>query len=320
VGLAAALRRLAPSRGLAILRYHAVCDPEGHDYAEPAICVTPDAFRRHARYLARHYVVLALPHAVDVLRTGQTLPPNAVAITFDDGYADNLGAARVLHDHGLTATFYLTAACIGGEQPFWPSEIREFVRRAAGTALTLEVDGERLEIGCGTPSERRVAIRLLARLFKSRTLPTRERLREQLRAQAPAATGNSPMLTWDDVREMHRLGMTIGGHTLTHANLPSAGPAVARDEIIGCKARLEREVGSPITMFSYPNGGAERYFDDTIKHIVREAGFRAATTSKNAFAGPASDLFALERIQVAERLEDLIFALEIERFAFAPRT
>ena len=55
-----------------------------------------------------------------------------------------------------------------------------------------------------------------------------------------------------------------------------------------------------------------------IAALVRRAGFDAATTSRNGFAGPASDTYALERVQVAERLEDLAFALEIERFAFKP--
>jgi hypothetical protein len=71
-------------------------------------------------------------------------------------------------------------------------------------------------------------------------------------------------------------------------------------------------------MFSYPNGGAERYMTPEIARIVREVGFAAATTSWNGFAGPDSDLFALERVQVKERLEDLVFALEVERFAFRP--
>ena len=56
-----------------------------------------------------------------------------------------------------------------------------------------------------------------------------------------------------------------------------------------------------------------------MKNLVRDAGFEAATTSRNAFAGPHSDVYALERVQVQERLEDLAFALEIERFAFKPQ-
>jgi hypothetical protein len=78
-------------------------------------------------------------------------------------------------------------------------------------------------------------------------------------------------------------------------------------------------MGEPITMFSYPNGGAERYFTPELQKIVMRAGYRAAVTSRNGFASAASDPFGLERVQVAERLDDLLFALEVERFAFRPR-
>jgi peptidoglycan/xylan/chitin deacetylase (PgdA/CDA1 family) len=126
------------------------------------------------------------------------------------------------------------------------------------------------------------------------------------------------MLTWDEIGEMHALGMTIGSHTMTHPNLPSAGSAAARRELIESKAFLEARIDSPVTMFSYPNGGAERYLTPEIKVLVREAGYEAATTSRNAFAGRDSDIYALERIEVEESLEALIFALEVERFAFQP--
>ena len=53
--------------------------------------------------------------------------------------------------------------------------------------------------------------------------------------------------------------------------------------------------------------------------LVREAGFAAATTSRNAFAGPSSDVFALERVQVSQELERVVFALEVERYAFKPK-
>ena len=154
--------------------------------------------------------------------------------------------------------------------------------------------------------------------YEAMPIPVREGLREQLRAQAGGPAEGSPMLTWEQLREMHRLGMTIGAHTVTHPNLPSAGLADAASEILGSKARLEREIGAAVTMFSYPNGGAERYYTPDLQRVVREAGFAAATTSFNGIAGPASGPYALERVQVAERLEDLVFALEVERYAFKP--
>ena len=317
-GFYSALRTLQPSRKLAILRYHAICGDEGHGYADPSICVPPDQFARHVEYLAGHYDVLKLPEAIQALREGRSLPANAVAITFDDGYADNLEAARVLHRHGLSATFYITAGCLAEGEPFWPAEIRALIRSMSLGRFPLQVNGSCLEIACSSPFERQTAVKLLSGLFKSSTIPERERIRRELRAIADRPTFESPMLSWRDVAEMQRLGMTIGAHTLTHPNLPSAGLADAHAEIAGSRRRLEAELKTPITMFSYPNGGAERYFTPEIRQLAIAAGFEAATTSWNGFAGPGSDLFALERIQVTPRLEDLVFALEIERFAFAP--
>jgi hypothetical protein len=53
--------------------------------------------------------------------------------------------------------------------------------------------------------------------------------------------------------------------------------------------------------------------------VVRDAGYAAAATSRNAFAGRHSDLYALERIEVEESLQHLAFALEVERFMFQPK-
>ena len=318
MGCYSALRAIRPSRVLGVLRYHSICGPEGHNYADPSICISPSAFERHVRYLASNYRVLPLPEAVAALRAHKSLPANAVAVTFDDGYADNLWAARLLAQYGLTGTFFLTAGCIGGEWPFWPAEVRLLISAIPNPNLRLTLEGTTLELPLRGPQDRETAIHRVTRLFKSHPIPVRERLREEVRAQAGIARVPSVMLTWEDAVEMHRLGMTIGAHTLTHANLPSAGLEDATVEIVASKERIERALDTTVTMFAYPNGGAERYFTPDLQQVVEAAGFHAAFSSRNGFARRTSDLYALERIQVAERLEDLLFALEVERFAFKP--
>jgi peptidoglycan/xylan/chitin deacetylase (PgdA/CDA1 family) len=318
IGGYAALRRLAPSRGLAILRYHAICGPEGYDYADPFICVTPENFEEHVKYLTQAYHVVRLEDAARALWAGTPLPANAVAITFDDGYADNLGAARTLARYGASATFYLTAGCLEGGQPFWPVEVRYLVRELPSDRFEIAAGPAHVEIDVTTADGRRAAVKLLTKAFKGHSIPVREMLRERLRALAPNVVIPRVMLTWDEVREMHRLGMTIGSHTMTHPNLPNAGLDAARRELVSSKARLEDMINAPVTMFSYPNGGAERYCTPELKKVVAEVGFAAATTSRNAFATAKSDVYALERIEVEERLADLVFALEVERFAFKP--
>ena len=315
----AAIRTLVPSRYLAILRYHAICGAEGYGYADPQICITPENFERHVAYLSRAYAVVRLDEATARIAAGEPLPANAVAITFDDGYADNLGAARILARYGATATFYITAGCLAGGQPFWPSEIRHLVDAIRTPRLRIEADGVALDLPLDNARDRAAAVKALTKAFKSNLIPVREALREALRRLAGDPPMPRIMLTWDEVREMHRLGMTIGSHTMTHPNLPSAGPEAARAELSASRARLENETQAPVTMFSYPNGGADRYLNADVQAAVRESGYLAATTSRNAFATTGSDLYALERIEVEERLEDLVFALELERFAFKPQ-
>ena len=317
-GSCAVLRRVAPSRRIGILRYHAVCGEEGYDYASPSICISPDAFKAHVQYLAAHYQVLSLEEVVLQLSEHRSLPENALAITFDDGYADNLQAARILHAHGLPATFFLAAGCLAGEAPFWVAEVRHQLRHAPYGLLGLETPEGRVDLMLGDRLSREIAIRRVTRLIKSHSIDVREALLEQLRLVAGVPFPTDYMLNWDEVAEMRRLGMTIAAHTLTHPNLPNAGLTSAFDEIAGSKRRLEQELGEPIRLFSYPNGGAERYYTPAIQRLVADAGFAAATSSRNGFADASSDLYALERIEVEERLEDLIFALEVERFAFAP--
>lgn len=319
VGVCGALRRWRPGRDVAILRYHAICAPEGHAYADPHLCVSPESFERHVAYLAANYRVLPLPEIVARLRERRSLPANTVAFTFDDGYADNLEAARTLSRYGVSGTFYLTAGCLAGGQPFWPSEIRYLLRAIPDSTLTLRVPGQRLDMPYASPCDRRTALARITHLLKCHPIAVRDQLREQLRRLAQHVEVPAIMLTWEAVAEMQRLGMTIGAHTVTHPNLPSAGLSDATQEIKGSKRMLEHHVGRDVTMFSYPNGGAESYYTPELQRAVARAGFLAATTSHNGFTTAASDLYALERVKVAERLEDLIFALEVERFAFAPR-
>ena len=318
-GALAALRRVRPSDRLAILRYHAICGPEGYAYASPGICISPAAFEQHVKYLAASYNVVSLPQAVRALRDGRRLPPNAVAITFDDGYADNLASARMLARHGLTATFYITAGCLAGEQPFWPAELRYILAVSASESIELRMPEGRLRVDVSTQSGRAAALRVLTKAFKGHPIAVREDLRAQLRRHASNMAMPRVMLTWDEVREMHRVGMTIGSHTMTHPNLPNAGSVDARIELAASRDRLQHEIGTDVTMFSYPNGGADRYMTAEILRLVRDVGYAAAATSRNAFAGRHSDLYALERIEVEESLDDLVFALEAERFAFKPQ-
>jgi len=106
----------------------------------------------------------------------------------------------------------------------------------------------------------------------------------------PSLNGRS-MLNWDNVREMHRWGITFGAHTLTHPDLTRLPLDQTWSEICLSKSIVEEALSSPVTCFAYPYGRQ----DDRIRELVRQH-FLCACSDKFGLVTPRSDLYSLERI------------------------
>ena len=78
-------------------------------------------FEHQLRRLQRLGTIVPLAPSLRQLTTGQPLPPRAIALTFDDGYRDNLEVgAPVLERLGLPATFFLVPGILDGTvSPWW---------------------------------------------------------------------------------------------------------------------------------------------------------------------------------------------------------
>src|SRR4051812_29862078 len=101
------LRRRKPRP--VILMYHRIArvrhDPWG-------IAVHPELFEEQMDYVKRHRSAMPMDELVQQLSAG-TLPADAVAITFDDGYRDNLVHAKaVLMRQGLPACLFLATGYV----------------------------------------------------------------------------------------------------------------------------------------------------------------------------------------------------------------
>jgi peptidoglycan/xylan/chitin deacetylase (PgdA/CDA1 family) len=100
-------------------------------------------------------------------------------------------------------------------------------------------------------------------------------------------------LTREDLRLLDESGVTIGSHTVTHAFLPKiTTDAEILTEVRDSKKMLEKILGRPVTLFSYPAGG----FTKRSKEIVAEQGYEGAVTTNHGFA--TDDPFALHRIKI----------------------
>jgi peptidoglycan/xylan/chitin deacetylase (PgdA/CDA1 family) len=315
------LADLARRSDALVLRYHAITPgPDEVAYATPDICLPVAALRVQMAFVRRAYTVIPLAELVERVAGGAPLPPRALAITFDDGYADNHDLALpVLARLGLTATVYVTTDSLEGGPPLWMAAVRALVLGSRGPALRVPgLD----PIALGPAGSRGPAARTLTRALVP--LAAAERADRIAAAAADAAVDleralTGTMMTWSHVRALARAGWTIGAHTMTHANVALAGPAAAEAEIAGARAAIAAAVGDPVVHFAYPNtGGAHRYFDDAVGGVLRRLGFRSAVTSRAGSVRAGSDPFVLPRIGVSPRLasvSELAAALVRQRLA-----
>jgi peptidoglycan/xylan/chitin deacetylase (PgdA/CDA1 family) len=124
------------------------------------------------------------------------------------------------------------------------------------------------------------------------------------KTRLPSMEGR-PMLSWGEIREMQRGGISFGAHTLTHPDLTRLPPASVEREMAASKAVLEEMLGEPVAGFAYPFG---RY--DALSLQLARRHFACAVSDRLGFAGPGSDLHALPRVDAYylrhARLVDLL--------------
>lgn len=104
-----------------IIAYHSVFDaPQGSFASASPFVVSPTEFEAHVAYLAKEFTCVTVAELVEHLVAGTQYPRRAIAISFDDGYANNVEQALpILKRYGVPATFYLVTAFVGGKRLFW---------------------------------------------------------------------------------------------------------------------------------------------------------------------------------------------------------
>jgi peptidoglycan/xylan/chitin deacetylase (PgdA/CDA1 family) len=318
-GALALMRRAARSAvSLPLLQYHSVSD-EGL-YRTPSIAISPALFERQMAFLATRYRVISLDDVVDCIERRRPFPPRAVAVTFDDGYRDNYAEALpVLLRHRLTATFFVTAGPVVRNERFWVSWLRAAVLSApdvSGLSATPLVPVS-LPNRCDRHRREQIVGAITAGLNHA-GLAERDRALAQvsraLHIERVPAGGQEPILQPEQIRDMVRLGMTIGSHTVSHPNLPSLTAAEVFSELAESKRLLQEVTGQPVRHVSYPGGpdASRPAFTGETVELARRAGYRSASTSRRQPVSLSSNVFALGRYDINDRLGFAGFVFRLE--------
>jgi peptidoglycan/xylan/chitin deacetylase (PgdA/CDA1 family) len=261
----------------------------------------PDAARFEAqlRWLRDWFEVLPLHDGIERLYAGR-IPARALAISFDDGYADNEQvAAPILRRLGLSATFFVTTSFLSGGC-MWNDRVIEAVRSSCCDVLNLDPLGLGRHVLGPIPQRRATIDRLLDAI--KRLEPSRRAAHvDAIVAAAGAAGIPSLMMTPGQLHSLRRMGMDVGAHTLTHPILSRLSLEQARAEIGGSKEALERLLGEPVRLFAYPNGVPAEDYGPEHAALVRDCGFDAAVSTAWGAASAQSDRYQLPRFTPWDR-------------------
>ena len=295
---------------LIVLIYHRVIelpnDPE-------MIAVAPGNFRRQLDYLKRHYRIVRFEEDWSGIRE------RAVAITFDDGYADNLlEALPVIEALQVPATFFVSTGNLASGNFFWWHRL------------------EALLLGEGDfPPRFHLQDPNFGRTWKSASPPDRQRFYAELcmlmRRVGPGRQADwlAQLENWVGrraevdsrhrlltVAELERLAAspmaTIGAHTVSHAALAALPAEQQRQEISTSKQQLEEYLGRPVTTFSYPFGRRCEY-NRTSVELCRAAGFSKVAANFPGQVHKWSDPLQLPR-HLVRNWDEATFAAELKEF------
>jgi peptidoglycan/xylan/chitin deacetylase (PgdA/CDA1 family) len=302
------LNRIDPP--VVVLLYHRVTcltsDPE-------MLAVTPDNFRAHMKHLKETVPLVRFEEEW----TKMAKP--AVAITFDDSYADNaLEALPILEEVGAPATFFVSTGTIGTRSEFWWHELERIIleKQSLPSSFTLEDGFFGRSWPTGNTTERQAFYKGIVRLMNDADAVRRNNWLIQLRCWAGTEeedTDTHRSMTVDELRLLAGSSLvTIGAHTVTHTRLSSLSPEAQREEIYASKKALEAWLDRGISTFSYPFGRRSDYTKHSIA-LCRQAGFAKAAANFPGQSHRWSDPYQIPRHLVRNWPVET-FALKLREF------
>ena len=288
-----ALYRHLRGPALAILMFHRIRD-EPDPYP---LSITRAKFMAILRWLRQGNYLTGLDTGLEALAAGA--PGTRYALTFDDGYHDNLALLEA--PEPPPAVVYLATGHIGGE-PIWAYRLAA----AVAARRNRRIDLQDMALGRWNLDDDRAAADFLNDVVERLKALPADALEQSIAVicirldPAPeAAAAGKDMLDWPQAQRLHGAGIEIGAHTVHHAILSRIGEDAAREEVVRSRDEVGRHVAPP-RHFAYPNGSPQDFGERDVQ-LVRSAGFATAVSTIEGVNRPGADPYRLRRHNVHEQ-------------------
>lgn len=286
-----------------VLMYHRI-NENGH-----RIGVNKESFERQMEFIKEKMNPVPLITIANWISKGKSIPPRAVAVSFDDGYEDNfIMAYPILKKFSIPATIFLTTGHIESTKMFWWDKVSEIIKKTNKPFVDLK-DFQSLGNGSANSPEliklntfsRKVdAMMTIIKFFKTfeynRIHEATDLLQKILDVDDKDIEPSS-MLNWRQIKEMKKNGIDFGAHTVTHPDLTKIAPNEAVKEIKSSKDTIEQKIDATIDGFAYPYG-LKDHFNEKITEIIKNAGFHYTCSAEPGIVTKGNDAYDLKRISM----------------------
>lgn len=276
-----------------VLIYHRVADVS----VDPQmLCVSQQNFDAQLAELARNWRTVPLAQLLDECSNG-SVAANTIALTFDDGYLDNLiNALPLLEKHRLHATIFVTSGMVGSDEEFWWDALECLL--LSGRTLPMELEYAGRKWSMQSQESRLRAYDDLCFLLRDSAPETVEHALQELFAWAGMSRKSRQSHQTVNHRQLKILAespwIEIGGHAKHHVRLSLLPPQRQYMEIMSCRQQLESLTGKPVHLFSYPFGAVGDFSEETIRE-VQKAGYTAAIANIQGEIKLPLDKYAVPR-------------------------
>ncbi len=309
-GIFSAISRLHGPQ-IVILRYHSILhNPAEHADSIGSGIIHPSAvFGQQMEYVSRTCHPVTMDEVFEFSQGTKNVPPRSVAVTFDDGFEDNLSVAvPILNRCGVPATIYVIAGYV--ESIPWYCSLRYIFARTQRQSFVDPFSGTMKDLS--TPKIRYESFLACSRVCASRPHSEIDEVIAMLEKKLDVEyKPDQPiMLSWDGIRKIIQHGHMIGSHSLSHPNMAYISPEELQVQMSTSRGILEEQVGNKIRHFSYPSPIMEPHWNESTVEVCTTAGYETAVTCTGGAVHSADRPLSLKRIFVPDTLDDFTWALE----------
>lgn len=284
---------------LLILGYHGIAIDDEHQW-NPSLFMRQDCFRERLEIIKQSgCTIVMLDEGLRRLFTGD-LPPNSVALTFDDGSYDFYKQAYpVLKEFDVPVTLYLTTFYSYYNRPVFRPTVSYILWKGRTSTLNLKaLTGQDMQLTLLNPAERAKAFEEMIDFAVKNKLSAEEKdalnvnLAKELNIDYDILLQKRILhiMTPDEVSRLATDGVDVQLHTHRHRT-PTVRELFTR-EIKDNRKSIQSMTGSSPTHFCYPAG----VYDESFVPWLKEMGVESATTCDPDLATRSSNPYFLPRL------------------------